>query len=65
MTRPSRAPEGAGFSATRAQDGFSLRYLQHYNPLQLEDQAVLDAFVGADVLDERRTVSFNLAAVTP
>lgn len=65
VTRPSRAPEGAGFSATRAQDGFSLRYLQHYNPLQLEDQAVLDAFVGADVLDERRTVSFNLAAVTP
>ena len=62
VTRPSRAPEGAGFSATRAQDGFSLRYLQHYNPLQLEDQAVLDAFVGADILDERRSVSFNLAA---
>lgn len=60
ITRPSRAPEGAAFSATRAQDGFSLRYLQHYNPLQLEDQAVLDAFAGADVLDERRAVSFSL-----
>lgn len=61
VTRPSRAPEGAGFSATRSQDGFALRYLQHYNPLQLEDQAVLDAFAGADVLDERRAVSFSLA----
>lgn len=60
VTRPSVAPQGAAFSSTRAQDGFSLRYLQHYNPLQLEDQAVLDAFVGADVLDERRAVSFTL-----
>ena len=60
VTRPSRAPEGAGFSSTVASDGFSLRYLQHYNPLQLEDQAVLDAFVGAAVLDEQRAVSFTL-----
>ena len=60
VTRPSVAPQGAAFSSTVAQDGFSLRYLQHYNPLQLEDQAVLDAFVGAAVLDEQRAVSFTL-----
>lgn len=65
VTRPSVAPQGAGFSSTVAQDGFSLRYLQHYNPLQLEDQAVLDAFVGAAVLDEQRAVSFSLGTVTP
>ena len=60
VTRPSRAPEGAGFASTVASDGFSLRYLQHYSPIHLEDQAVLDAFVGADVLDPRRAVSFSL-----
>ena len=57
VTRPSRAPEGAGFSATVAQDGFALRYLQHYNPLQLEDQAVCDTFVGAKTLDANRAVA--------
>lgn len=57
VTRPSRAPEGAGFSATIAQDGFALRYLQHYNPLQLEDQAVVDTFVGAETLSATRAVA--------
>ena len=57
VTRPSRAPEGAGFSATIAQDGFALRYLQHYNPLQLEDQAVADTFVGAETISATRAVS--------
>lgn len=57
VTRPSRAPEGAGFSATVSQDGFALRYLQHYNPLQLEDQAVIDTFVGAKTLDANRAVA--------
>lgn len=65
VTRPSVAPQGAGFSSTVAQDGFALRYLQHYNPLQLEDQAVLDAFVGAAVLDEKRAVSFSIGDPTP
>lgn len=60
VTRPSRAPEGAAFAATRAQDGFAMRYIQHYSPIHLEDQAVLDAFVGAAVLDERRAVSLTL-----
>lgn len=57
VTRPSRAPEGAGFSATIAQDGFALRYLQHYNPLQLEDQAVVDTFVGAETISATRAVA--------
>jgi hypothetical protein len=57
VTRPSRAPEGAGFSSTIAQDGFALRYLQHYNPLQLEDQAVVDTFVGAETISATRAVS--------
>ena len=57
VTRPSRAPEGAGFSATIAQDGFALRYLQHYNPLQLEDQAVADTFVGAETISATRAVA--------
>ena len=65
VTRPSVAPQGAGFASTVAQDGFGLRYLQHYNPTQLEDQAVLDAFVGAAVLDDQRAVSFTIGDDTP
>lgn len=50
VTRPSKAPDGAAWSQTIAQDGFALRMLKHYNPLQLEDQVVVDAFVAADSL---------------
>jgi hypothetical protein len=57
VTRPSRNPEGAAKSATVAQDGFALRWLQHYNPLQLEDQSVVDTFVGAETLDAQRAVA--------
>jgi hypothetical protein len=57
VTRPSRNPEGAAKSATVAQDGFALRWIQHYNPLQLEDQSVVDAFVGAETLDANRAVA--------
>lgn len=64
VTRPSRNPEGAGASATVAQDGFALRWLRHYNPLQLEDQSVVDTFVGASTLDEERAVSFGFAGAT-
>ncbi len=60
VTRPSRNPEGAAKSATVAQDGFALRWLQHYNPLQLEDQSVVDTFAGAETLDAERAVAFNL-----
>jgi hypothetical protein len=62
VTRPSRPPEGAAKSAVVAQDGFSLRWLQHYNPLQLEDQSVVDTFVGAETLDAQRAVSFTVSA---
>lgn len=62
VTRPSRSPEGAAKSATVAQDGFALRWLQHYNPLQLEDQSVVDTFVGAETLDATRAVSFDMTA---
>lgn len=59
VTRPSRQPEGAAKSATVAQDGFALRWIQHYNPLQLEDQSVVDTFVGAATLDATRAVSIS------
>jgi hypothetical protein len=62
VTRPSRQPEGAAKSATVAQDGFALRWIQHYNPLQLEDQSVVDTFYGAATLDANRAVSVELAA---
>ena len=62
VTRPSRNPEGAAKSATVAQDGFALRWIQHYNPLQLEDQSVVDTFFGAATLDAVRAVSVSLAA---
>jgi hypothetical protein len=57
VTRPSKNPEGAAKSATISQDGFALRWLQHYNPLQLEDQSVVDTFVGATTLSATRAVS--------
>lgn len=60
VTRPSRAPEGAAKSASVAQDGFALRWIQHYNPLQLEDQSVVDTFFGATTLDANRAVSVTL-----
>lgn len=62
VTRPSRQPDGAAKSATVSQDGFSLRWIQHYNPLQLEDQSVVDTFYGATTLDADRAVSVTLAA---
>ena len=35
VTRPSRVPEGAPHGAVIAQDGFALRHIMQYNPLQL------------------------------
>lgn len=62
VTRPSKQPQGAAYSATVAQDGFALRWIQHYNPLQLEDQSVVDTFYGATTLDANRAVSVTAAA---
>ncbi|QKS17311.1 hypothetical protein HUN59_14810 [Curtobacterium sp. Csp2] len=64
VTRPSRQPEGAAKSATVAQDGYSLRWIQHYNPLQLEDQSVVDTFYGATTLDAVRAVSASMATAS-
>lgn len=61
ITRPSRQPDGAAFSATAAEDGYALRWIQHYNPLQLEDQSVVDTFYGATTLDAQRAVSTTVA----
>lgn len=61
VTRPSRQPEGAAKSATVAENGYALRWIQHYNPLQLEDQSVVDTFFGATTLDADRAVSTTLA----
>jgi len=61
VTRPSRQPEGAAKSATIAQDGYALRWIQQYNPLQLEDQSVVDTFYGAATLDADRAVSVSVA----
>lgn len=61
VTRPSAPPKGASFTSSLSQDGFSLRWLQHYNPLQLEDQVIIDTFVGAETLDPRRAVSLSIA----
>ena len=57
VTRPSREPQGAAYSATVSQEGFALRWIQHYNPLQLEDQSVVDTFVGAKTLDANRATA--------
>ena len=64
VTRPSRQPDGAAFSATVAEGGYALRWIQHYNPLQLEDQSVVDTFYGATTLDAQRAVSTVVAGGT-
>ena len=50
-----------------SQDGFALRHIMHYNPLQLEDQSIIDTFHGAEVLDENRAVAAKISegAVDP
>lgn len=64
VTRPSRNPDGAAWSQTIAQDGFALRMIKHYNPLQLEDQVVVDAFVAADALIEEWAVKTVVAGAS-
>lgn len=56
VTRTTAAPRGAAFSASIAADGFNMRYLQDYDPNILTDRAVVDLFVGAEVLDPQRAV---------
>lgn len=63
VTRPAMNPAGAPRSATVSQDGFALRWTQAYDAVQLEDQSVVDTFVGAAILDPNRAVSFALELV--
>ena len=62
VTRPSRVPEGVAKGAVVSQDGFALRHIMQYNPLQLEDQSIVDAFYGAKTLDAKRAAAAGLAA---
>lgn len=62
VTRPSKQPSGAAKSSVASQDGFALRWIEHYNPNQLEDQSVVDTFFGAKTLDAQRAVSTSVAA---
>lgn len=56
VTRTTAIPRGASFAATTAAQGFTLRYLQDYDPDHLQDRAIVDTFAGASVLDPQRIV---------
>ncbi|MBC3186371.1 hypothetical protein H7347_07260 [Corynebacterium sp. zg-331] len=58
-TRTTMAPRGVAFAARTAAQGFSLRYLQDYDPDILTDRAVVDTFAGAQVLDAQRIVKLT------
>ena len=55
-TRTTAIPRGAAFASTTSAQGFSLRYLQDYDPEILTDRAVVDTYAGAQVLDVQRIV---------
>lgn len=59
VTRTTALPRGAAFASTVAADGFSMRYLQDYDPDHLTDRAVVDTFAGAQVLDPQRIVKLT------
>lgn len=59
VTRTTALPRGAAFSSTVAKDGFTMRYLQDYDPDHLTDRAVVDTFAGAQVLDPQRIVKLD------
>lgn len=71
VTRTTAAPRGASYSSTASAEGFTLRYLQDYDPNILTDRAVVDTFAGAQVLDAQRivkltgTAGFEEKAVEP
>lgn len=62
VTRTTVAPRGASFASTVAQDGFTMRYLQDYDPDHLTDRAVVDLFAGAEILDGQRIVKLKGSA---
>ena len=59
VTRTTALPRGAAFASTVAADGFTMRYLQDYDPDHLTDRAVVDTFAGAQVLDPQRIVKLT------
>jgi hypothetical protein len=59
VTRTTATPRGASFSGTASSDGFTMRYLQDYDPNILTDRAVVDTFAGAQVLDAQRIVKLT------
>ena len=59
VTRTTATPRGASFAATTAAQGFTMRYLQDYDPDHLTDRAVVDTFAGAQVLDAQRIVKLQ------
>lgn len=59
VTRTTAPPRGAAFASTIAQDSFTLRYLQDYDPDILTDRAVIDTFAGGRVLDPQRVVKLT------
>lgn len=62
VTRTTAIPAGAAQGAVVAQDGFSLRWIQDYDPDHQVDRSVVDTFYGAATLDPVRAVGFKLAA---
>lgn len=58
-TRTTAIPRGAAFASTVSAQGFTLRYLQDYDPEILTDRAVVDTFAGAQVLDPQRIVKLT------
>lgn len=56
VTRVTATPRGVAFAGTTSADGFTMRYLQDYDPNILTDRAVVDTFAGAQVLDPQRVV---------
>lgn len=62
VTRTTAIPQGAAKGSIVAQDGFSLRWIQDYDPDYFVDRSVIDTFYGAATLDADRAVAFKLAA---
>lgn len=60
VTRVKRAPGGAPFSQTVAQDGFALRHILQYASSHLEDQSVLDTFYASEILEPKLAVTAGI-----
>ena len=59
VTQTTTIPRGAAFASTITEGGFTLRYLQDYDPDILTDRAVVDTFAGAKILDSQRVLKLT------